>query len=189
MTVKETIFCGENYRNYLTTLARIQLARAGRVNRKLDCSDLVQEVLLQAHVSEAQFRGATAEEYGAWLRQILANKLADAQRHFGRNKRDVALEATYLETMEGSAVCLYTLPVAQQTSPSGHVAREQWGLRLADGLQTLPEDQRMAVELHYVGEYSLNEIAQRMERSKPSVAGLLRRGLKSLREAIAATAV
>ena len=187
MPANEAIFCSEDYRNYLTTLARIQLASAGPVNRKLDCSDLVQDVLLQAHLSRAQFRGNLAEEYGAWLRQILANKLTDVQRHFGRDKRDAALEATYLETIEGSAMCLYTLPVAQQTSPSGHVAREQWGLRLADGLQTLPEDQRLAVELHYVGECSLGEIAEQMQRSKPSVAGLLRRGLKHLREEIASS--
>lgn len=178
-------FRSEDYRNYLTTLARIQLARAGPVRNKLDCADLVQEVLLQAHVAHAQFRGTTAEEYGAWLRQILANKLADAQRHHGRNKRNAALEATYRETLDSSASRMHTLPVAQQTSPSSHVAKQEWGLCLADALQTLPEDQRMAVELHYMGEYSLAEIAEQMGRTKPSVAGLLRRGLKSLREELA----
>jgi RNA polymerase sigma-70 factor (ECF subfamily) len=175
-------FCGEDYRNYLTTLARIQLASAGPLRRKLDSADLVQDVLLQAHIAAAQFRGTTPEAYGAWLRQILAHKLADAQRHFGRKKRDAALEATYRETLDGSANRLFLLPIAQQTSASLHIARQQWGLRLADVLQQLPEDQRIAVELHYVGEYSLDEIASQLERSKPSVAGLLRRGLKALRE-------
>ena len=180
-------FCAEEYRSYLTTLARIQLAGAGPLGRKLDNTDLVQEVLLQAHVAAAQFRGKTAEEYGAWLRQILAHKLADAQRHFGRHKRDAALEATYLETMAGNASRLQQMPVVEQTSPSQHAARQQWALRLADGLQGLPEDQRVAVELHYVGGYSLAEIATRMDRSKPSIAGLLRRGLQALRNELAAS--
>jgi len=181
------LFCAEDYRAYLTTLARIQLAGSGPLRRKLDGSDLVQEVLLQAHVAASQFRGSTAEEYGAWLRQILAHKLADAQRHFGRHKRDAALEATYLETMAGDASRLQRMPIVEQTSPSQHVARQQWALRLADGLQELPEDQRAAVELHYVGGYSLAEIATRLDRSKPSIAGLLRRGLQALRAQLSAS--
>jgi RNA polymerase sigma factor (sigma-70 family) len=52
---------------------------------------------------------------------------------------------------------------------------------LAAALDALPEEQRMAVELRYLGDCSLEEIATMMNRTKPSVAGLLRRGLEELR--------
>lgn len=175
-------FRTEDFRAYLRVLARVQLARAGPVRKKLDGSDLVQDVLLQAHVSRAQFRGTTAAELAAWLRRILANKLADAERRYGRKKRDAALEVSFRETIEDSASRMVLLPAAEQTSPSGYVARREHGVLLAAALESLPEDQRTAVELHYVGGNTLAELAEYMQRTKPSVAGLLRRGLKALRD-------
>ena len=52
---------------------------------------------------------------------------------------------------------------------------------LAEALDALPEEQRMAVELRYLGDCSIDDIAVMMDRSKPSVGGLLRRGLEELR--------
>jgi RNA polymerase sigma-70 factor (ECF subfamily) len=174
-------FLAEDYRSYLAVLARVHLARAGVLRGRVDASDIVQDVLLQAHVAKAQFRGSTAGEFSAWLRRILTNVLIDAQRRHGRQKRDAALETSCRETIEGSASRLSNLPVRDQTTPSEYVARRERGLMLASALDALPEDQRMAVELRYLGDCSLEEIALMMSRSKPSVAGLLRRGLEELR--------
>jgi RNA polymerase sigma-70 factor, ECF subfamily len=46
----------------------------------------------------------------------------------------------------------------------------------------LPEEQRTAVELHHLKDESVTAIAEHLGRSEASVAGLLRRGLKKLRE-------
>jgi RNA polymerase sigma-70 factor (ECF subfamily) len=178
----ETALQSESYSNYLMSLARIQLARAGPVQRKIESADLVQDVLLQAHAARAQFRGTTSEELAAWLRQILANKLADVQKHFGRGKRDAALEATYRDSLDASAVGMVSLAMGRLPTPTSNLAHQQRVLLLADALQELPQDQRTAVELRYLADYSLTELAAHLQRSKPSVAGLLRRGLKSLRE-------
>ena len=178
---RATTFQSADYRSYLTVLARVQLARAGVLRGRVDPSDIVQDVLLQAHVAQSQFRGATAAEFAGWLRRILANTLIDAQRRHGRQKRDAALETSCRETIEGSASRLRELPAREQT-PSQHLAQRERELILAAALDALPDDQRTAVELRYLGECSLEEIATMMGRSKPSVAGLLRRGLEELRE-------
>ena len=182
MVVPESALQSERYRNYLMSLARIQLARAGPVRKKIESADLVQDVLLQAHAARAQFAGATPEEYAAWLRQIMANRLADVQKHFGRGKRDAALEATFRDSPDVSAARMLSLAMGRLPTPTANLAGQQRALRLADALQQLPEDQRTAVELRYLAEYSLAELAEHLQRSKPSVAGLLRRGLKSLRD-------
>jgi len=179
----------ERYRNYLMSLARIQLARAGPVRSKIESADLVQDVLLQAHAARAQFAGTTPEEFAAWLRQIMANRLADVQKHFGRGKRDVALEATFRDSLDVSAAGMLSLAMGRLPTPTTNLAREQRALRLADALQELSDDQRTAVELHYLAGYSLAELATHMQRSKPSVAGLLRRGLKALREILDPTSL
>ncbi len=172
----------ERYRPYLIGLARVQLAMAGPARHKLDASDLVQEVLMKAHVAQRQFRGKTPEEFAAWLRRILANRLADEQRRFGRKKRDAGLEESYRETLDESAARLRKLPVGTLTSPTQQLARHERELLLAGALDSLPEDQRVAVELRYIAQWSLVDIAGFMNRSKPSIAGLLRRGLKGLRQ-------
>jgi RNA polymerase sigma-70 factor (ECF subfamily) len=48
----------------------------------------------------------------------------------------------------------------------------------------LQEDQRLAVELKHLQGCSVEEIGKLMGRSKQAVGGLLRRGVKSLRDAM-----
>ena len=174
----------EGYRNYLIALARVKLVTAGPVRNKIDASDLVQDVVVKAHEARRQFNGTTAEEYAAWLRRILANKLADAQRRYGRQKRDAALEKTIRVGIDESASRIDRI-AADQTSPSQHVARQETALLLAEALTALPEDQRTAVELRHIEDLPLADIAALMSRTQPAVAGLLRRGLGNLRQRLA----
>ena len=51
-------------------------------------------------------------------------------------------------------------------------------------LAMLPEDQRLAVELHHLLGHSSAVIAERLGRTEVAIAGLLRRGLKRLRELV-----
>ncbi|PYS09950.1 MAG: hypothetical protein DMG17_25805 [Acidobacteria bacterium] len=174
-------FQPELFRKYLRVLAQVALRSRGALQNKIDASDLVQSALLQAIEALPQFRGQTDQEFAAWLRRILANKLADKARHFRRQKRDAALEESYRETLDDSARRLEQIP-ADLTTPSRHVMQNERARYLADHLAALPSDQQMAMELHHLAGYSISEIAERMAKSKASVAGLLRRGLEQLRE-------
>src|SRR6516165_6513490 len=92
----------EQYRNYLSVLARLQIDR--RLQGKVDGSDLVQETFLKAHRGFGEFRGATEAELAGWLRQILATTLANVVRHYyGRRRRDVRLERQLAAEMDGSS--------------------------------------------------------------------------------------
>ena len=48
-------------------------------------------------------------------------------------------------------------------------------------LESLPDTQRQAVELHYLNGWTLKQIAEHMDKSTTAVAGLLHRGLKNLK--------
>ena len=171
----------QEYRSYLILLARSSLRRAGPLAPKIDASDIVQDVLMRAHLAVGQFKGKTEAELMAWLRRILANQLTDATRHFARQKRNAALERTYQETIDDSARRLERVVAPDQTSPSQKASKFERASRLAEALAELPEDQRVAVELHHLSGFKLGEVADHMERTHASVAGLLRRGLKTLR--------
>lgn len=169
----------ERFRSCLHLLARLGLD--GRLQAKLDPSDIVQETLLQAHRAADQFRGTTSAELAAWLRQILARNLAHAARDFGRDKRDATRERSLEAVLDDAAAGIADQLAADQSSPSERAERTEQLERLAAALPTLPDDQRDAVILHYWENRSLAEIARQLGRSPAAVAGLLHRGLVALR--------
>jgi RNA polymerase sigma-70 factor (ECF subfamily) len=170
----------EDQRDYLHLIARLHLPP--RLRGKLDASDIVQQTLLRAHRNQEQFRGQGDAELVAWLRRILANTLADAAREFGGRKRDVAREQSLEAAIRDSSARLETLLRPGSPSPSAAAVRHEDLARLATALAHLPEDQRAALEWHYLQGCSVAETAAHLAKTERSVAGLLRRGLKTLRE-------
>jgi RNA polymerase sigma-70 factor, ECF subfamily len=173
----------ERYRSFLQLAARLYVSPA--LQGKLDASDIVQQTLLQAVEKMDQFKGANEAEMAGWLRQILVNNLAMANRRFRAGARDVSRERSLDQMFLESSARIGAILAADMSSPSGHVMHEEQLLLLADALAQLPEDQRRATELHHLMGYSVAETAEVMQRGRSSVVGLLFRALKKLREQIA----
>jgi RNA polymerase sigma-70 factor (ECF subfamily) len=169
----------EQYREYLHLLARLQVD--GRLQGKLDPSDVVQETLLKAHEALDQFRGASDAEMAAWLRAILTNTLTDALRRFQAGARKVDQERSLQAALEESSSRLEAWLAAEQSSPAEQAIRQEQLLDLAGALAQLPADQRRAVELRYLKGGTVAEVASQMDRSREAVAKLLLRGLARLR--------
>lgn len=173
----------ERYRQYLLVLASVHLAP--ELRRKLDPADLVQQTLIRAHAALPELRAADPVGLSAWLRTILANELRDALKHFRRDKRDVAREFPLDADLDRSASGLADWLAAGHTSPSGRASHNEQLLRLANALAELPETMREVVVLKHCQGWTLQRIADRIEKSVPAVASYLRRGLKRLREHLA----
>jgi RNA polymerase sigma-70 factor (ECF subfamily) len=171
----------EDYRAYLHLLARLQMDP--RLQKRLDPSDLVQESLLKAHERWAQFRGHSEAEVAAWLRTILAHTLADAVRKFTRQQGN--LERSLEAAIEQSSSHLEVWLAINDAGPGQQTLRNEELFRLAAALNRLPDDQRVALELHHLQASSVPAIGRLMGKSNAAVAGLLRRGLKKLRELLA----
>ena len=172
----------EDCRDYLSLLVRLQFG--ARLRSKLDGSDIVQQTILQAHEKRSQYRGQTEGEWFAWLRTILANVIAEAARQFEAQARDPDRERSIEAELERSSSRMAGWLAADLTSPSERAMRGEELLRLAQALAQLPEDQRQAVELHYLSGLKVADVADRMGRTRPAVVGLLFRGLKRLRESL-----
>ena len=172
----------ERYRDYLRLLARLQLP--AHLRGKLDASDVVQQTLLKAYQALDQLRGQTDAEQAAWLRQILANTMANTIRDFGRECRDAALERSLEASLADSSARLEGWLAAQQSSPSEQAQRNEQLLRLTRALAELPEDQREALLLRHFQGLSVSDIGTHLGRTRAAVASLLRRGLQQLREVL-----
>jgi RNA polymerase sigma-70 factor (ECF subfamily) len=170
----------ERHREYLHLLARLHLNP--RLRGKLDPSDIVQQTFLKAHENRGQFRGQGEAEVAEWLRRILLNTLSDALRAFGGARRDLALEQSLEAVLADSSARLAALLRPDPSSPSTRAVRQEEFARLAQALARLPDDQRTAVELHHLQDWSVLEVGEYLGRSEAAVAGLLRRGLAKLRK-------
>ena len=70
---------------------------------------------------------------------------------------------------------------ARSPEPGGRVEKQERLVRLADTLEALPKDQRRAIELRHLRGLALIDVTRRMNWSMPTVAGLLQRGTRALR--------
>ena len=171
----------ERFRDYLLLLARLEVAPALR--DKVDLSGIVQQTLLEAHqgLSDDPERVRAQAETAGWLRAILSHNLADALRKLSARKRDVRREWSLDAALDQSASRLERWLAVEQSSPSQRAIRQEELLRMVASLAELPESQRRAIELHHLRGMPLSEIASELGTTKAAVAGLLHRGLKTLR--------
>ncbi len=172
----------ERHRGYLAALARLQVAARPWLASKLDASDLVQQTLLKAHAARTEFRGQSAGELVAWLRQILNRTLANELRALGQAKRNVGAERSLEADLDASSCRLDAWLAASQTSPSECAGRFERAAALSRAVDALPADQREVVLLKHCHGLALADIAAQTDRTPAAVAGLLRRGLARLRE-------
>ena len=176
----------EQYRNYLRLLARIEIGR--KLQGKLDASDLVQEVFLDAHRYFPTFRGTAEAQFVHWLREILAGTLANqVRRYFGTQARDLKLERSIAADLDHSSMALGRIPVDPNPSPSEHVMRGEQSLLVAEALANLAPDYQTVIVLRHLEGLTFPQVALRMERSVDSVEKLWLRGLAQLRKTFGGT--
>jgi RNA polymerase sigma-70 factor (ECF subfamily) len=156
---------------------RAQAARqlGGRIARRVDACDIVQQTYLEACRSIGQFLGHSEAELVAWLQRILDTTVAGAiRRHARSQKRDVSRE----QPLSGAPG---QVPACGLPTPSRGMVRAETAQRLAQLLDTLPAELREALRLRHQEGLSLAAVAERVGRTRAAVAGLLKRGLKALR--------
>jgi RNA polymerase sigma-70 factor, ECF subfamily len=174
----------QRYQTFLLLLAKRRLS--GRLQARVDAADLVQQTLLEAQRDLPAFRGSTEEELVVWLKQILHHNVQQSiQRHWEAKKRSLQQECS-LDQPWNDGIALRDCVAADQTSPSQRAMRGEAAVRLATAIGALPDDQQEAVRLRHLEGYSLKQLAEVMGRSETAVAGLLKRGLKRLRDQLLA---
>lgn len=169
------------YRNYLLAVAGAELETGLRP--KAGPSDVVQETFVEAMALFPRFEGARAEEFRAWLRAILVNKLAEVRKHyFGVQKRQVQRERS-MSALGGDSddPTPDDLPTSG-TSPSNRAARAETDEIVSQVLERLSEDHRNVLVWRQWDGLTFPEIGRRMNRSEDAVRMLFGRALERFAE-------
>jgi RNA polymerase sigma-70 factor, ECF subfamily len=172
----------QRYRPYLRVVCSVQLPQF--CQKREDESDIVQHTLMDATRGLPEFRGETEAEFEAWMSRLLERNILQSVRRHTADKRDVRREA--IDQNPHDSATLIWRTEAQESSFSSKMFCGEAALQLAQALEQLPEDQRIAVQLRYLGQQSLKSIAEYMTKTTGAVAGLIRRGVEGLREIIPA---
>lgn len=168
----------ESYRDYLQLLARLQIVPTLRA--KVDVSGVVQKTLLEAHF--AMENADKPHHVVSLLKRILANNMSDEVRKFSTAARDVTREVSMDAAIDESSSRLNRWLAAEQTTPSAAVIRDEDEALLATAISKLPDEQRVAIELHHLAGMPLIDVAATLQRSKGATAQLVFRGMTRLRE-------
>lgn len=171
-------------RSYLGLVARAEVESWLQV--KVDASDLVQQTMLEAHRDFDQFRGSSQQEWLAWLRRILARNAADfVRRYGGAAKRDPRREIRLGRPSETGSERGAFEPASPEGTPSQEFLQKDDALRVAAAVAMLAPDYQEVIFLRNLQRLPFDEVARRMNRSRPAVQMLWLRALRKLRELLA----
>jgi RNA polymerase sigma-70 factor (ECF subfamily) len=164
-------------RSWLRHRARRRLSRG--LERKVDSSDLVQDVQLLATTGLAKFKGQSFGEFRAWLAGILERRVLWVIRHLGRQLRDRNREeplspawGTQLELAETG------------TSILERLSRQEESQRLNLAASWCREQDRALIGMHLGEGLSHEEIAARLGIAPATVRQRYSRAIRRVREAL-----
>jgi RNA polymerase sigma-70 factor (ECF subfamily) len=167
-------------RSYLGFLARAQVE--SWLQGKVDASDVVQQTMLEACRDFDRFQGSSEKEWLAWLRRILTHNVADFVRHYRGAKRGAAREVPIRGAGDSSGYHGVAEPASPDITPSQEFLQLDNELRMAAALAELPPDYQEVIVLRNLQRLPFDEVAERMNRSRPAAQMLWMRAIRKLRE-------
>jgi RNA polymerase sigma-70 factor (ECF subfamily) len=146
------------HRDRLHHMIGVRLDR--RLLARLDPSDVVQEVLMEANDRLNDYLRDRPLPFYPWLRQMAWQRLVKIHQHHHAQKRRVTQEELAVPELPDESVAhLAERLAASGTSPSRHALREEARLRVREALGRLRERDREVLALRYLEQLSLAEIA------------------------------
>ena len=160
-----------------------------RLNGRLDPSDVLQEVYLDAARRLPGYLAKPNLPPGLWLRLLTGRRLLELHRqHLGAQRRNAGQEISLAQDWAwASAPSLAAQLVGHLTSPSLAVARAETAAHLARALEEMDPIDREVLILRHFDELGNNEVAALLGLQKAAASNRYVRALRRLKEILAST--
>ena len=151
--------------------------------QRLDASDVVQEVLIEANRRLQDYLKAPAMPFHLWLRHIAKDHIIDAhRRHHQAQKRGVDREQPMHRPgwSERSSLDLAGQLIDQDLTPASAAIQEEMQRRLREAIGQLDEDDREVILMRHYEMLANQEVAESLGLTEAAASmRYLRRGAQA----------
>lgn len=174
----------ERHRNSVRQMIQMRLDRA--VAARVDASDVVQDVLLEASQRLNDFIESGSMPFHLWLRQLAKDRLIDMhRRHRSAQRRSVDREQRVgAGSSERSSLNLDGVLADGQLTPAAASIRQELEQRFLTALQELGDDDRDIILMRHQEHLTNSEVAEALGLSQPAAGMRYLRALRKLREVL-----
>jgi RNA polymerase sigma-70 factor (ECF subfamily) len=169
------------HRRYYPRIYRFAFLRLGNAE---DAADVASNTFCSALRKLHTFQFRRSDSIYPWLHRIAGNLVVDLVRAQPSGGM-LSLDAHAAEDLDSF---LEYLP-ADGLSPQELVERTEVQEIVREAIGKLPAEQARAVDLRFLGDLSIREIAQALDRSEGAVKSLLHRALVALRQHLKSSVV
>ncbi|HAP07915.1 MAG TPA: RNA polymerase factor sigma-70 [Planctomycetaceae bacterium] len=173
----------DRHRDAVRRMVQLRLDHA--VARRVDASDVVQDVMLEASQRLSDYLKNPGMPFHLWLRQLALDRIIDMhRRHRGAQRRSVDREQNFsgVGNDEQSAADLAALLRDAELTPAAAALRKELQARFVTALQQMDEGDREIIVMRHFEHLGNSEAAEALGLSAPAAGMRYLRAIRRLRE-------
>jgi RNA polymerase sigma-70 factor, ECF subfamily len=173
----------DRHREAVRRMVQLRLDHA--VARRVDASDVVQDVMLEASQRLTDYLRNPGMPFHLWLRQLALDRIIDMhRRHRGAQRRSVDREQNFsgVGNDEQSAADLAALLRDAELTPAAAALRKELQSRFVAALQQMDEGDREIIVMRHFEHLGNSEAAEALGLSAPAAGMRYLRAIRRLRE-------
>ncbi len=163
----------------------VQMRLDHAVSRRIDASDVVQDVLLEASQRLTDYIRSPSMPFHLWLRQLAKDRIIDMHRRHRMAKRrsvDREQNMSSFAADDQSAADLTALLRDAELTPAASALRKEMEERFVLALDQLDENDREMIIMRHFEHLGNGEVAKVLGLSAPAAGMRYLRAIRRLRE-------
>jgi RNA polymerase sigma-70 factor (ECF subfamily) len=163
----------------------VQLRLDQKIQRRIDVSDVVQDVLVEANRRLQDYLANPIMPYHLWLRQIAQDRIIDAhRRHRASAKRSVDRERNLAVPAadDHSTMQLAAKLCDDQLTPAAAATQAELAKAVEAAIAKLPDQDCEIIVMRHYEQLSNQEIAQALSLTEPAASMRYLRAIRRLKE-------
>lgn len=172
----------ERHRGAVRRMIDLRMDR--QIVRRVDASDIVQDVLIEANRRLADYLKNPVMPFHLWLRHMAKDRLIDAhRRHRGAAKRSMDREQPLVAPgrIDQTTLNLVAELQGKERSPASQAAWNELQVQFTAAIEDLDDQDREVVLMRHFEKLSNSEVAEALNLSPPAASMRYLRAVRRLK--------